>query len=317
VSVVDFHHHAPLASYVRRLGTIGVQAQPGADFPAWEPADSVRLMDRLGIDLAVLTVGSPGFYFGDQAFTTRLCADVNDELADVVRGSADRFRAMVCLPLPSVDDALAELDRMRGRGEFAGVGMLTSYAGQYPGHPRFDPLLTALDHLGAVVHVHPVLPAWWPQGEIPLRPSVLEYLFDSTRMITNLMVTDVPRRFPRIRWVFSHCGGAMPVVAPRMVLAESMLEMAAVSERGVLATLGDFRYDTALSHTPSDLGALLAFVDESRVVLGTDFPFSGAEEVSERYGLLREFLGAAGERALERNAAELLAGPGPGGQVGL
>jgi predicted TIM-barrel fold metal-dependent hydrolase len=308
LTVVDFHHHAPLASYVRQLTAIGVQAQPGADFPVWEPADSLRLMDRLGIDLAVLTVGSPGFYFGDQGFTTALCRDTNDELTQVVRGSAGRFSAMTCLPLPSVDAALAELDRVAGRTEFAGVGLLSSYAGQYVGHPRFDPLLTELDEAGSVVHVHPVLPAWWPEGEIPLRPSVLEYLFDSVRLIANLMLVDVPRRFPRIRWVFSHCGGAMPAVAPRMALAESMPQMAAVRDRGVLGTLGDFRFDTALSHTAADLGALLTFVDESRVVLGTDFPFSSADEVAERFGLLVEFLGPRRERILETNAGALLDG---------
>lgn len=317
MTVVDFHHHAPLASYVERLTAIGVQAQPGAPFPHWEPPDSLRLMDRLGIDVSVLSIGSPGFYFGDQAFTTDLCRDVNDELTDVVRWGAGRLSAVAALPLPSVDAALAELDRVSGRPEFAGVGMLTSYAGQYPGHPRFDPVLAALDERAALVHVHPVLPTWWPEGEIPLRPSVLEYLFDTTRMITNLMVTGAPQRFPRIRWVFSHCGGAMPAVAPRMVLAEGMPEMARLQPAGVLATLGKFRFDTALSHTPSDLGALLSFVDDSRIVLGTDFPFSSADDVAERFGILVDYLGEGRRRAvLDHNARALLGAGIPSGDDG-
>ncbi|MEV4515539.1 amidohydrolase family protein [Dactylosporangium sp. NPDC049525] len=307
MTIVDFHHHAPLASYVRRLTALGIQAQPGAPFPVWEPADSVRMMDRLGIDLAVLSVASPGFYFGDQAFTTALCRDTNDELTEVVRDGDGRFTAVACLPLPSVDAALTEVERVFDRPEFAGVGLLTSYAGSYVGHPKFDRLLETLNDRGAFVHVHPVLPAWWPEGEIPLRPSVLEYLFDSTRLITNLLLTDVPRRFPRIRWVFSHCGGAMPVVAPRMVLAEGMPELAAVAQDGVLRALAAFRYDTALSHTAADLGALLSFIDDSRVVLGTDFPFSSLDEVAGRYALLREYLGDAHRSAvLSENARELL-----------
>lgn len=308
MSLVDFHHHAPLSSYVRRLTALGVQAQPGADFPAWEPSDSLRVMDRLGIDRAVLTVGSPGFFFGDQEFTSQLCRDTNDELTDVVRGSPDRFAAMVCLPLPSIEAALAELDRVLYRPEFLGVGLLTSYGGQYPGHPRFDPLLEALDAAHALVHVHPVLPAWWPEGEIPLRPSVLEYLFDSTRMIANLMLTDVPRRFPHIRWVFSHCGGALPAAAPRMALAENGPGMEALRQRGVLATVGGFSFDTALSHTAADLGALLSFVDGSRIVLGTDFPFCNADEVTERFGQLRDHLGPESVERLSANALRLLGG---------
>lgn len=309
MTIIDFHHHAPLASYVERLTAIGVQAQPGADFPSWTPADSVRLMDRLRIDQAVLSIGSPGFFFGDQSFTTGLCRDANDELTEIVRDGDGRFGALTCLPLPSVDAALAELDRVAGRSELVGVGMLTNYAGHYPGNPLFDPLLQALDDLGAIVHVHPVLPAVWPEGEIPLRPSVLEYLFDTTRMITNLMLMAVPDRYPRIRWVFSHCGGAIPVVAPRMVLAEGMAELDRVPKPGVIGTLGRFRYDTALSHTSADLGALLSFVDDSRVVLGTDFPFSDADDVAERYALLTDYL--TEERRdliLSANAADLLPG---------
>lgn len=307
MTVVDFHHHAPLASYVEKLTAIGVQAQPGADFPSWVPDDSIRVMDRLGIDQAILSIASPGFYFGDQSFTDELCRESNDELADVVKHGRGRFAAVTCLPLPSVDSALAELDRWAGRPEFAGIGMLTNYAGRYPGNPAFDPVLQKLDDLGALVHVHPVLPAVWPEGEIPLRPSVLEYLFDTTRMITNLMLMAVPDRYPRIRWVFSHCGGAMPVVAPRMVLAEGMPELDHIRPTGVLAELGKFRYDTALSHTAADLGALLSFVDDSRVLLGTDFPFSGADDVAERFELLKKFLpDDRRDRVLSINAAELL-----------
>ena len=307
---VDLHHHAPFAGYVERLTGIGVQAQPGADFPSWRPADSVALMDRLGLDLAVLSIGSPGFYFGDQAFTTSLCHDANDELTQIVRDGAGRFAALVCLPLPSVDAALDELDRRWGRPEFAGVSLLTNYGGQYVGKPDFDPLLAELDARGAVVHVHPTLPAWWPEGEIPLRPSVLEYLFDTARLITNLMLAGVPDRFPGIRWVFSHCGGAMASVAPRLALVEGTPQLAQVPEAGVLATLNRFYYDTALSHTDADLGALLSLVDESQLVLGTDFPFSNEELVRGRFEQLAAYLGPERMARIQVTNASHLLSPG-------
>jgi predicted TIM-barrel fold metal-dependent hydrolase len=290
------------------LTDIGVQAQPGADFPTWSPDQSIELLDTLGIDRAVLSIGSPGFYFGDQAFTTDLCRDCNDELADVVRAAPRRLSALICLPLPSTEAALAELDRLWGRPEFAGVGLLTNYAGHYMGNPRFDPLLAELDVRRAIVHVHPVLPAWWPEGEIPLRPSVLEYLFDSARMITNLLLAGVPDRFPNIRWVFSHCGGAMPAVAPRAALAESVPEMAHVPAGGIVGSLGHFRYDTALSTSAADLGALLTMVDESRIVFGTDFPFTDADAVRQRFGRLADFVGPERLRRITSDNADALLG---------
>jgi predicted TIM-barrel fold metal-dependent hydrolase len=308
---IDFHHHAPLPSYVERLTAIGQQAQPGADFPSWAPADSLDLMNDVGIDVAVLSIGSPGFFFGDQQFASDLCRDANDELVEVVRGGGSRFVALVCVPLPSVDAALTELDRVWGRPEFVGVTLLSNYGGQYLGNPVFDPFLAELDDRQAVVHVHPRLPAVWPAGEIPLRPSVLEYLFDTTRMITNLMLAGVPDRFPNIRWVFSHCGGTMPSVAPRMVLAESMPEMAGVPAPGVLGTLNRFFYDTALSNTAADLGALLSIVDDSQVVLGSDFPFSDAASVRERLEKLGDVVDhGLLSRIRSENAVALLPGLG-------
>jgi predicted TIM-barrel fold metal-dependent hydrolase len=304
---VDLHHHAPLASYVRRLTAIGVQAQPGVDFPSWQPADSIAFLDELGIDVAVLSVGSPGFFFGDQQFTTELCRDVNDELTGVVQRAAGRLAALVCLPLPSVEAALAELDRVWSRPEFVGVTLLTNYAGHYLGHASFAPLLAELDARAAVVHVHPKLPAAWPEGELPLPPSVLEYLFDSTRTITSLMLARVSERYPRVRWVFSHCGGTMPSVARRLVLTEPSLDPVVVPEAGLVATLRQFHYDCALSTTAADLGALLSVVDSSQVVLGSDFPFSPKASIRRGFDQLAELVSPTVlEQIRSANAATLL-----------
>jgi predicted TIM-barrel fold metal-dependent hydrolase len=304
---VDLHHHAPLASYVQRLTAIGVQAQPGVDFPSWQPADSIAFLDEVGIDVAVLSVGSPGFFFGDQQFTTNLCRDVNDELTQVVRNGEGRLAALTCLPLPSADAALTELDRVWSRPEFVGVTLLTNYAGHYLGHPSFAPLLAELDSRDAVIHVHPKLPAAWPEGELPLPPSVLEYLFDSTRTITSLMLARALEHYPRIRWVFSHCGGAMPSVASRLALAEPLLDQAVVPSAGFAGALGTFHYDTALSTTASELGALLSVVDSSQVVLGSDFPFSPIASIRRGFEQLTELVTPTVlEQIRSTNAAALL-----------
>lgn len=306
MTVVDLHHHAPLASYVRRLTAIGVQAQPGTDFPDWQPEDSRRLMTELGVDVAVLSIGSPGFYFGDQPFTTDLVRDVNDELTGVVAGSDGHFAALVCLPLPSVDAALTEVRRVWNRQEFVGVTLLSSYEGHYLGHPRFDPLLADLDARGALVHVHPKLPAAWPEGELPLPPSVLEYLFDSTRSITSLMLARVSERYPRIRWVFSHCGGAMPAAANRMVMAEGAIDEPHFPAGGFRAALSRFWFDTALSTTVADLGAMRTVVGDDRFVLGSDFPFSPAATVRKAFGELANLVGPDLLQRIQATNAEAL-----------
>lgn len=310
MSAIDLHHHAMVPGYVRRLSAIGVGAQPGIGFPEWTAEASLALMDRLDIGLAVLSVASPGFFFGDQGFTDELCRVTNSELAEVVAGRPERFAALAALPLPSVGSTMDELDRLAGRAEFAGVSMLTNYGGHYLGAEVFDPVLERLDRTDAVVHVHPTLPVTWPEGRIELRPSLLEYVFDTTRALTNLMLRGVPQRFPRIRWVFSHCGGVAPFIAGRLAIAEPLPELVRVRSTGVLTTMAGFHYDTALSTTPMGLGSLLGLADPGQVVFGSDFPFVDAETVARCRLELDHLLTAADlDRVLAGNARRLLFQP--------
>ncbi|MFG1706938.1 amidohydrolase family protein [Nonomuraea sp. M3C6] len=303
---VDLHQHAILPGYRRRLTEIGVRAQPGIDFPDWSAAVSLAMMDRLGIGTAVLSVASPGFFFGDQDFTTSLCRDTNDDLSAVVAASDGRFRAFMAVPLPSAADAVAEVRRLAGQPGFAGVSLLSNYGGHYLGDPRFDPLLAELDALGMLVHVHPTLPPWWAEGAIDLRPSLLEYVFDTSRSLTNLMLAGAVDRFPRIRWVFSHCGGVVPFVAHRLAIAEPLPELRRV--RGVEGTLREFRYDCALSASASGLGALLSVVDDTRVVFGSDFPFVDEATIKAEIELLAGLGPRTGLAALGGNGRALLEG---------
>jgi 6-methylsalicylate decarboxylase len=303
VSAIDVHHHAMVPGYVERLAGIGVTAQPGIDFPEWTVEDSLGLMQRLDISMAVLSVGSPGFYFGDQAFTDELCRVTNDELVDVVRRRPDRFAAFASLPLPSAESAVDELDRIAGRAEFVGISMLTNYGGHYLGAEPFDPVLRRLDEMDAVVHVHPTLPVTWPAEQIDLRPSLLEYVFDTTRALTNLMLRGVPQRFPRIQWIFSHCGGVAPFIGGRLAIAEPLPELRQVE--GVLATMGRFHYDTALSTTPMGLGSLLGLAATSQVLLGSDFPFVDEQTVTRCRRELAELLPDF-DHELTENARRLL-----------
>jgi len=298
---VDVHHHAIFPRYTARLAEIGVLAQPGIPLPAWTPADSLAMMDRLGIDLAVLSVGSPGFFWGDQALATDLCRETNDALRETVAARPDRFRAFVAVPLPDVDDALAELDRVAAADAFVGVGLLTNYAGRYLGDPAFDPVLAALDARGAVVHVHPQLPQHYPAAEITLRPSLIEYVFDSTRALVNLMLHGVPDRYPGISWVFSHCGGTAPYLAGRLAIAEHLPELAAVGPAGVYGNLRRFSYDFALASTPFSLGALRQLVGDGQLLVGSDFPFVDETTVAGVLTEAAEVLGAPAFDAVARD----------------
>jgi len=300
---VDLHQHAITPGYVERLTAIGVQAQPGIPFPTWDRDRSLAAMDGLGIAVAAVSTASPGYYFGDQDFATALVRDTNDELAELTGDG--RFLAFAAVPLPSADAAVAEVRRLADVAGFVGVSLLTNYAGRYPGDPAFDPLLAELDAMSAIVHVHPTLPPWWPEGAIDLRPSLLEYVFDTSRALTNLMLSGAVDRYPGISWIFSHCGGVLPYISRRLEIAEPLPELAQV--KGVVATMARLGYDSALSASGAGLGALLDVAPADQVVLGTDYPFVDEETVREEFRRLNTFAEVGGVAGLGA-AARALAG---------
>ncbi|SDU79282.1 amidohydrolase family protein [Jiangella alkaliphila] len=304
--LVDFHQHVVSPSYVRRLEAVGIQAQPGIGFPEWSAESSLAAMDELGIEVSVLSTASPGFYFGDQEFATALCRDTNDELHDVVQSSQGRFLALAAVPLPSADSAIAEIERLLDVDGFAGVSLLSNYGGSYLGDPDFDAVLAVLSGIGALVHVHPTLPPWWARDAVALRPSLLEYVFDTSRSLMNLMLTGAHDRFPGIRWVFSHCGGVLPYVSRRLEIAEPLPELEQVRAAGVQATLSRFGYDCALSAGPAGLGSLLTVVPPSHVVFGSDFPFVDRQTIRAEMARLDAFAQVGGLDGLSANGRRWL-----------
>ena len=153
----------------------------------------------------------------------------------------------------------------------------TSYDGRYLGSSGFDALLAELDLRRAVVFVHPVTPMGLKLLDLEFPASLLEYAFDTTRSIANLLRHGVPARFPNLRFIFSHAGGTLPYLLNRMSLMDYFLtpghRFAMESDRNVIQRgLRSFYYDTALSATDPVFTLLKQVVGVDRLVFGSDYP---------------------------------------------
>jgi hypothetical protein len=73
------------------------------------------------------------------------------------------------------------------------------------------------------VFVHPTSPLCAEQISLGRPRPMLEFLFDSTRTVSDLVLTGTLTRYPNIKWVFTHGGGALPLLAERMELFRTML----------------------------------------------------------------------------------------------
>jgi predicted TIM-barrel fold metal-dependent hydrolase len=184
-----------------------------------------------------------------------------------------RFGAFAVLPLPDVEAALLELEYALDTLKLDGVALLASIGNQYLGNQAFDALFAELDRREAVIFIHPAVPPGSDVPELILPPSLLEFTFDTTRAVANLLYSGTLERCPHIRFVLPHAGGVVPYLAWRISLGEWLPGMNEKVPQGVITYLKCLYYDTALSTTRPTLCSLQELVDIPQILFGSDYPF--------------------------------------------
>ena len=277
---------------------MGITSSVGRPIPDWDIQSSLALMDRHGIATAITSISEPGIFFGDETFRRELARRCNEFSAQLINDYPQRFGAFAILPLPDIDATLRELEYALDSLKLDGVVLLSNVDGRYPGDPLFDELFAELNRRKAVVFLHPTVPAINSELKLDLPPFLIEFVFDTTRAVTNLVYSGTLERCPDIRFIVAHAGGTIPFLAYRIAMGQIMLPGV---PQGVLTYLKQLYYDTALSVNPIALRSLQALVDAPHILFGSDYPFAPEVAVSLFVQGIQNFDGFD-ERA--RNAIE-------------
>jgi predicted TIM-barrel fold metal-dependent hydrolase len=168
-----------------------------------------------------------------------------------------------------------------------------------------------LDERAVPALVHPVAPKQSPDP-IGLPASVLEFPFDTTRAVANLLFSGTLERYPRLTILFTHAGGTLPVLARRLAFTATIDPT--LKERqpaDIPALIRRLYFDLTMSANAVQLSALKSLVPPENILFGSDFPFMPASHTSENLGGLHDFADLSeAERHLvtHANAARLFPG---------
>lgn len=313
---IDLHHHLVPEVFRRALEATGVDSVSGSPFPRWNLGVLHERLDALAIDRAILSLSAPGVGIGPTSARPSLARMCNDEAAAIVDTAPDRLGLFATLPLPDVDASLDEVRRAYDELGADGVIALTNFDGVYLSDPRLEPVLAELDRRDAVVFVHPAVPPGAVSLGMCIPPAFVEFTFDTTRVMTDMIMRGTIDRFPRIRFVLAHLGGALPFLAWRLSMMEE-IDRGGIFSRfdasgpTVQDYLRRFWYDTATCG-PTAVAAAAAVVGTDRIAYGSDTPFAPArfiERTTAAFDRCDDLDAAAKEQIRLVTAQELLALP--------
>ncbi|KAG4437885.1 hypothetical protein IFR05_006645 [Cadophora sp. M221] len=267
--------------------------------PPWSIESHLSLMKTHNISISVLSITSPGTYLspGKSEDAAKITRETNEELASICSLHPESFRFFASLPLPSVEDSLKEIDYALDVLGAVGFALMSNAQGIYLGDPSLDCVLAKLDERQAVVFLHPsscnlILPDPSTGGSkvevvkvLPYPRPTMEFMFDETRTVANLLLADSLIKYPNITYIMSHCGCTLPPIIDRIGAFDAIVHGRGDKSQDFKTLLQErFFFDLAGVPFPDQIFGLVRMLGgkekaRNRLLFGSDFPFTPGEAV--------------------------------------
>lgn len=262
----------------------------GVKAPQWSLEQQWDWMRELHISFTTLSLSSPHLHLGDKAEAVETARACNEYGAELTRTYPNQFAALASLPLPEIEDSIREIRYCRETLGLHGFALLTNFRGVYLGSEMLEPVMEELNREPTLVTIHPTLPAQKLAGAADELPGpVMEYFFETTRAVVNLILKGTLRRYPNLRVVVPHGGAFLTILSDRLTpLASVLLKGQDLDIPGDLARL---YYDLAGFSMPKQFDLLRTMTEDSHLLYGSDSPFTyrpvcvrQAEQMDQKLG---------------------------------
>lgn len=289
MAIIDFHNHYYPPAYLEALrggqSVVKVDEDAEGNPRLHYPGDyniAVRghrdidfreaEMAKYGIDVQVISLTTPGTHVESPANAAKLAGLVNDAFAEAVARKKGKFVALATLPLNDPAASVKEFRRACPQLGFCGAMLFSNINGFALADERFWPLYEAANEVGAVLHIHPTAPVGVEAMQDYWLMPLVGFLFDTTLAAEKLVFSGTAERFPRIRWVLSHLGGAIPYIAERADRGfHAFKECRVKISKPPSEYLKQFYYDT-VNFDPLALKLAIDFAGAEHILAGSDYP---------------------------------------------
>lgn len=285
--VIDLHsHYVPLAAAQSAGVGIDLTLLPDGDV-RFETAGRIMLLEGALFDLErqqadmarqrlerrILTIPPFCFEYELPAGSGLLWAQhLNDGIAAAAAANPGAFVGFATLPLQDVEAALTELDRAIGELGLRGLEIATNINGIELDAAALEPFWQRVEQLGVPVLIHP----HYVVGPERMRDYYLRNLVgnpvETALAGARLVLSGVLERYPNLKIILSHGGGALPGIFPRIMHGYGVRPESRLRAEDPRAGFQRLYVDTIVFETPA-LRQLVETVGASQVILGTDYPF--------------------------------------------
>jgi aminocarboxymuconate-semialdehyde decarboxylase len=256
----------------RTIITYGGARFFGITPPMTDVGKRLEDMDRVGIDVEVISLSTPNVFFADAARQAEVAREVNDAYAELAARHPRRFRTFASIPMDAPDAALEELHRAIDELKMNGVVLLSNIRGRALTDRLYRPFFEEANRMRLCLFLHPMLPAdARPFGEYVLGPLV-GFPFDTTLAVARMCYDGLFRELPDIRWIVAHLGGAIPWLMERLDSGfRDFAECRAKIDQPPSVYLKRLYYDT-VTFSPHNLRHARDLVGSDHMVMGSDYP---------------------------------------------
>jgi aminocarboxymuconate-semialdehyde decarboxylase len=244
----------------------------GVTAPMSDPNKRLEDMDRVGIDVEVISLSTPNIFFADETRQPEVARILNDAYADLIAKHPNRFKGFASIPMDAPDAAMAELHRAIDELKLNGVVLLSNIKGRALTSPVYRPFFEEANRMNLCIFLHPMLPANpEPYTEYVLGPLV-GFPFDTTLAVARMCFDGMLRELPNIRWIIGHLGGAIPYLMERLDSGyRDFAECRVNIDQPPSDYLKKLYYDT-VTFSSYNLRLARDLVGVDHMVMGSDYP---------------------------------------------